>query len=139
MLLLVSADSNHIVMDLIPTIVSILVAMEALTVLEAINPLTTVVDVQLCMAAEHTVTYHSKNNCTTTIKYIPGCYRMRAAGSKSFQPSKARGDRVLRKFERARLAAERGEDYEVDEIDNLEFASPTAALIRRHPTVKIVS
>ncbi|KAE9550225.1 hypothetical protein FO519_006570 [Halicephalobus sp. NKZ332] len=66
-----------------------------------------------------------------------GCYRMRAAGSKSFQPGKARGNRVLRRFEQARLAAERGEDYEINEIDNLEFASPTAALVRRHPMAQI--
>uniref|UniRef100_A0AC34QJ07 Uncharacterized protein n=1 Tax=Panagrolaimus sp. JU765 TaxID=591449 RepID=A0AC34QJ07_9BILA len=64
---------------------------------------------------------------------------MRAAASTSFQPERARGGKMLRQLERARLAAERGEDYEINEMDNLEFASPTAALIRRHPNARIVS
>uniref|UniRef100_A0AC34FE20 Uncharacterized protein n=1 Tax=Panagrolaimus sp. ES5 TaxID=591445 RepID=A0AC34FE20_9BILA len=64
-----------------------------------------------------------------------GCYRMRARGSRSFQPGNER-------FRAA--AAESFEDSEeeprrpLSDMESLQFASETAAIIRRNPTARLV-
>uniref|UniRef100_A0A914PQL9 Chorion class high-cysteine HCB protein 13 n=1 Tax=Panagrolaimus davidi TaxID=227884 RepID=A0A914PQL9_9BILA len=65
-----------------------------------------------------------------------GCHRQ--CGSKTFQPEKER----RRKMQAAKLLAiKRGEipQKSISEIENLEYASETAALIKRFPTARLVS
>uniref|UniRef100_A0AC35FT07 Uncharacterized protein n=1 Tax=Panagrolaimus sp. PS1159 TaxID=55785 RepID=A0AC35FT07_9BILA len=73
-----------------------------------------------------------------------GCYRMRARGSRSFQP----GNQRFRAAEEETGSFEGSEEEPFPQqsqqqrpltaMDNLEFASETAALIRRNPTARLV-
>ena len=70
-----------------------------------------------------------------------GCYRMRARGSRSFQPGRER----FRAMQEARRLEEGSEEEvaslpqrRISEMENLAFASETVAMVRRNPTARLV-
>jgi hypothetical protein len=72
-----------------------------------------------------------------------GCYRMRARGSRSFQPGNQRfraAEEETGSFEESDeepFPQQSQQQRPLTAMDNLEFASETAALIRRNPTARL--